>query len=258
MKKLLTSAITLTFLTVSAPAFCWGPAGHAIVARIARSHLTPDTLKRVQQILSIEPGANMVNVASWADKVRTRGTEPWHFVNFPRGNCHYVEPIECAKGQCLVDALSREEAILVNPASTPQERDVALKYVIHLAGGDSSQPFHSGMKSDRGGNKYQVYFDGRGSNVHRLWDSGLIDHFDAYSSAYVNQLIQLSNDPRANDHDLNPVDWVEHSCKIAQSSWIYPPHNVPDSYATRAQPVLDSQLIRGGLHLADTLNHLLP
>jgi hypothetical protein len=78
------------------------------------------------------------------------------------------------------------------------------------------------------------------------------------SSHNVHTLIRMSFQPGANDHDDNPVDWVEASCRIASQAWIVPPHRVPGFYARKAVPVIGNQLIAGGLHLADTLNRLLP
>lgn len=240
------------------PAFAWGRDGHQIIAKIARAHLTADAAAQVREILSYEPGDTMVTVASWADTVRDRESAPWHFVDFPRASrCHFIPPIDCQGGECLVGALRREEAVLADPHANAGQRYVALKYVIHLAGGDSSQPLHN-TRFDVGGNTYRVLFEGRRTNLHHLWDTGLIDSYGAWRSAYVQRLVDLSFTPGIDDHDTNPVDWVERSCRITEMPGFYPPEDVPTSYAQRWESVVDEQLVVGGLHLADTLNALFP
>jgi hypothetical protein len=42
---------------------------------------------------------------------------------------------------------------------------------------DVHQPLHAGFAEDRGGNQYQVQAYGRGTNLHALWDSALIEHW---------------------------------------------------------------------------------
>jgi hypothetical protein len=46
--------------------------------------------------------------------------------------------------------------------------------LIHLVE-DLHQRRHVGDNHDRSGKDTQVQFFGRGSNLHRVWDSGLID-----------------------------------------------------------------------------------
>jgi len=44
----------------------------------------------------------------------------------------------------------------------------------HVALRHVHQPLHAGYADDRGGNKFQVRVFGRGTNLHALWDTGLI------------------------------------------------------------------------------------
>ena len=51
-------------------------------------------------------------------------------------------------------------------------------WVTHLVG-DLHQPLHVGDKTDRGGNEVAVVIDGRegrGVNLHSIWDRDLGDH----------------------------------------------------------------------------------
>src|SRR3546814_14631442 len=51
-----------------------------------------------------------------------------------------------------------------------QKRVEALKFVVHFVG-DEHQPMHAGLRSDRGGNDYQISYLGEAWNLHSVWDS---------------------------------------------------------------------------------------
>ena len=53
------------------------------------------------------------------------------------------------------------------------ERTEALKFLIHFVG-DIHQPLHVSHARDRGGNDIKVEFFHDRTNLHRMWDSGLI------------------------------------------------------------------------------------
>jgi hypothetical protein len=38
----------------------------------------------------------------------------------------------------------------------------------------ATEPLHAGYASDKGGNTFQVQAFGKGTNLHALWDSGLV------------------------------------------------------------------------------------
>ena len=43
--------------------------------------------------------------------------------------------------------------------------------------GDLHQPLHAGRAEDRGGNDIQVQWFGEGSNLHRVWDSDMLESY---------------------------------------------------------------------------------
>ena len=49
----------------------------------------------------------------------------------------------------------------------------ALKYVVHFIG-DVHQPLHASNNDDRGGNDVAVTFMGHQTNLHAVWDNGII------------------------------------------------------------------------------------
>jgi hypothetical protein len=124
------------------PALSWGAEGHQVIAKLAESQLTPKALSAVNRLLAMEPDATLASISTWADEHRNPATAPWHYVNFPRGDCTYAADRDCPEGKCVVGDINRQAEVLASNA--PDEKKLlALKYVIHFVG-DVHQPLHAG------------------------------------------------------------------------------------------------------------------
>lgn len=164
--------LLFVFLVTSSYVQAWGSVGHQVIATLASHQLTPEAQAQVQALLVQEPGATLASISTWADEHKSRTTAPWHYVNFPKDTCVYVKERDCPDGNCLIGAVQRQTAVLKSGASDGDKLKV-LKYLVHLVG-DLHQPLHAGYADDRGGNQCQVQFFKLGSNLHAVWDSGLI------------------------------------------------------------------------------------
>ena len=56
-----------------------------------------------------------------------------------------------------------------------EKQQYNLKMLVHLIG-DLHQPLHVGGGDDQGGNNIKVDWFGKDSNLHRVWDSDMIDN----------------------------------------------------------------------------------
>lgn len=164
----------------------WGGTGHRVVARLAESRLTPTARARVRDLLGNQ---SMAEVASWADSVRPGRpvTAPYHYVNIPIAEGAFNPARHCPGGDCVIVAIEYYRRVLADPGAPRGERAEALKYLIHFVG-DLHQPLHAGDNHDRGGNDIQVSFLGRQSNLHRVWDSQLLESMGAGEEDLVGRL----------------------------------------------------------------------
>lgn len=241
------------FLLLHLPAgLAWGVLGHRVVAELAWEQLSPTARAAASRLLALEPGATLASVANWADVNRDDATRSWHFVNFSAGTCSYEPSRDCPDGQCVVAATAQQLAVLASDASDAQKL-IALKYVVHLVA-DLHQPLHAGHADDRGGNRYQLQAFGSGTNLHALWDSGLLRERGDSTKLLVHMLKMLPDAALAQDLDLTHA--ARESCQIVDMPGFYPPHNLPDNYAVRFNPILDRQLALAGARLAGLLNRL--
>jgi hypothetical protein len=231
-------------------AAAWGQRGHQLIASLAEAQLTPRTRDEVQRLLALEPGATLESISTWADEHRNPATAAWHYVNFPRISCTYDAGRDCPGGQCVVGALERQLGLLKS-ASSDEKKLRALKYVVHLVG-DVHQPLHAGFADDRGGNSYQLQAFGKGTNLHALWDSGLLNNLNESSQTTLRRLerVPVTDGERSSAM----VTAAEESCRIAAGAEFYPGRKLNDEYVAGFTPMMEEQLILAGARLAVLLN----
>src|SRR5437764_12902566 len=135
MSVLLAAAAAL----IPSPAFAWGKTGHRVVAAIADTQLSGLARAQVEQILG--PGETLDEAANWPDEMRSapgdywqKTSVPWHYMDF-NGIVYDRAP---AEGDAF-EALSRFTAVLKDPTASLGDKQIALRFVVHLVG-DLHQP----------------------------------------------------------------------------------------------------------------------
>ncbi|HWX65598.1 MAG TPA: S1/P1 nuclease [Rhodanobacter sp.] len=258
-------ASLLTCLVI-VPAQAWGPLGHSVVAELAQRHLSPAAEAEVERLLAPEHTRSLADIANWADQIQNdpaqdalwKQTSSQHYINFQGGSdCDYVPPRDCRDGRCVVAALQHYVSVLGDRSQSDDARREALKFVVHFVG-DIHQPLHAGYRDDKGGNTYQVQFDGKGSNLHKVWDSSMLNSRGLDWYAYA-QALDLAM-PVAVPPPIVPLDnpyaqWAEESCRITAETGFYPDgHTIDAAYVEAELPVAEQRLREGGRHLAEVLN----
>jgi hypothetical protein len=173
------------------------------------------------------------------------------------GDCDYVPPRDCRAGQCVVAGIAHYVDILADRTQPDAARREALKFVVHFVG-DVHQPLHAGSRDDKGGNTWQVQFQGKGSNLHRVWDSGLLTTRGLDVRAYADALD--ARGPAPLPSPIAPLDdpyaqWAEESCRITAAPGFYPEgHVIDQSYVDAGLPTAELRLREAGRRLAEVLN----
>ena len=240
------SWVLLAAMVFSTQAAAWGSQGHQVVAAMAWELLQPATRAEVKRLLALEPGETLESLSTWADEHRNPATGPWHYVNFPRGNCQYEPERDCPDGNCVVAAIERERVIWASNAND-KTRLKALKYLVHLVA-DIHQPLHAGYRDDRGGNQFQLRAFMRGSNLHAVWDSGLLRQLDMDNQALV-AVLQKVPVPPAKLH-VAMAEVAEESCRLVAQPGFYPPDRIDQAYVKQFSPVMLARLATAARRLA--------
>lgn len=266
MKELLATLVVL--LLSSTEAYPWGYTAHHVIAEIAEQFLEPQTVLKVRALLEVENVTTLAEVATWADEIRTQRPEttPWHYVDIPihppQGGVEgYDHSRDCPYDDCVVAKIVQFEGVLSDQQLPDRQRLEALKYVVHFIG-DLHQPLHVSNDNDHGGNEIAVTFMGQQTNLHAVWDTGIIEPaVRGDERGYATKLAQaITPDERVQWTGGDPVSWANEGYRIAVST-IYNelPHsgNLPDYYETNALPIVNQQLQRAGVRLAKVLNEVL-
>ena len=156
----------------------------------------------------------------------------------------------------VVTGIREQIVILSDPKSTKDQKTLAMKILVHLVG-DLHQPMHMGHLSDLGGNNTKVKFFDRDTNLHAVWDGSIMNSGHAWSyTEWQNQIDRLSPQQNEAEASGNIDDWARQTYEIAGQVYDYFPQGSRISYnqIARWTPVIERQLLRGGLRLARILN----
>lgn len=268
MRRSIASVLLMgVLLAVAVPAVAWGSLGHRLVAALAWDELNPRARAEIRVLLVGESDPTLPGIASWADELRANDPDlgkrsaPWHYVNIAEHDCRYDAALACRGGDCVVEAIRAQTAILADRGNSRAARLQALKFVVHFVG-DVHQPMHAGYAHDKGGNEVQVNLAGAGANgqgwggnLHSLWDSRMLATTGLDEAGYLHRLRAM---PVGVSTSASPAQWAEASCRIMLRPGLYPPRpGIDQSYVQAWLPVAETRLRRGGSALGALLNDAL-
>lgn len=258
MKQLILTAI---ILFVGSTSFAgdndWGQTGHRTTAQIAQSYLSKDAKKEIAKLLD---GRSLAFVSTFADEVKSdsdfRKFSPWHYVNLPEGATKYVAEEANPDGDLLM-ALKKCVEVLKDKNAAKEEKEFYLKMLVHFMG-DLHQPLHAGRGEDKGGNDIQVRWFGDGTNLHRVWDSDMIDSYQMSYSEMASNAAVLTKEQRNRIESGTFENWMYES--KALSTRVYASAEIGEKLGYRYMydwfPVVGEQLQKGGIRLAHVLNEI--
>ncbi|WP_108867000.1 S1/P1 nuclease [Aquimarina aquimarini] len=250
----------LIIITISLSGFSsdyeWGKTGHRVTGQIAERYLTKKTKRTVMRLLE---GQNLAFVSTFADDIKSdeqyRKYGSWHYVNFSFDK-KYGEEKPSTYGD-LIHGIETCISVLKNKETNKKDKVFYLKMLVHFVG-DLHQPLHVGKKEDKGGNDIQVRWFKKGSNLHRVWDSEMINHYGmSYTELSLNTDVLSKNQIR-NIQKGTALDWVYESQELAKK--IYNSANVGEklgyTYMYQYFSIVRSQLHKSGIRLAKVLNDI--
>ena len=234
-----------------AKTFAWGKTGHYLVADIAESIMKENVKENVQKYLG---NISFEEAADWMDEVRSEHEDdymkPWHYIDLEKGE-NYVP----GTGENIIDRLNMTYSELQHKQSlSTQTITTDLLILFHLVG-DLFQPLHVGYGSDRGGNTYQISLNGRGTNLHAVWDKDIIEDENISLDDCMSLYIKMSTAQIANIRNTSFVGWMNETRKLLVG--IYPAkHTIDDGYLQQNKIVVERQLLYAGIKLDAVLESL--
>lgn len=249
-------AFTIFAMVLTQFSWAFGPTGHRTVGKIAESYLSKKAKKEIAKILD---GESLAMVSTYADDIKSDDnfdyTHVWHYVNV-EDSTSYANSEKNPKGD-LIAAINECVSILENDQSTKEEKAFRLKMLIHFIG-DLHQPLHCGRQEDLGGNKITVKWFGKKSNLHRVWDSEMINSSKlSYTELSSNAKKEPYFDVDAVEKG-NVITWYNESKELSYT--VYNSAEIGDNlyyeYNYEYFPVVKNQLNKAGIRLAKVLNEI--
>jgi hypothetical protein len=235
-----------------------------VISQITEKHLTLEAKAAIAALL--EPGESLADASTWADENRGRRpkTAPWHYVDVPLDEPKYDAKFSgdvSSKG-CVVDKINEFRMIIGDKTKSVEQRRVAMRFLIHCVQ-DMHQPCHVGDNHDAGGNRTQVRWFDRGSNMHRVWDSGIIERAGTTEDFWLKDLAASDTAENRLEWIKGTVeDWATESLLAAREAYqdpatgyrIKPGTKLGDAYQAKSLPVVRRRLCQAGVRLAMVLN----
>lgn len=262
MKNLLKLALVGLLFLQHNWASAWGMTGHRVIAEIAENHLNKRAKKNIQKIIGNQKLAYWSN---WADFIKSdpdpalNETGASHFIN-TEANLSYDAfnaALQTSPENNLYKSYQRIKKEAMQKRSDLKTQQQNLYFIIHLLG-DAHQPMHVSRAEDLGGNKIDVEFFGRKANIHRVWDSDLVDNekysyteyarvLDIYDAAHYRQYIDSSFEQWLfESHELANVIYDD----VAKNT------NLRYEYIYQFKYRMEACLLKAGIRLAKELNEI--
>lgn len=233
----------------------WGKTGHQIIGEIAAAHLTPKAKRTIDFLLD---GKSLAEVSTFADALKSEARydsiKAWHYINLPT---HFSrDSLALQKQPNVVTAIAHCQKILIDKQAPAEEKAFFLKLLIHFVG-DLHQPLHVGRFEDRGGNTIRLRWEGKKTNLHRLWDSQLLGAV-LKRKANSFSVSKLSKAKLKKVQASAMIDWVVESHGLAQNIYkeVELTKVLSSDYTFRNEAIVMAQLHKAGVRLARMLNEL--
>lgn len=258
MKKILCfiTALLLFSSTIKAENPDWGATGHRTIGKIADNYLKGKTKRKIAELLN---GESLALVSTFGDDIKSdrryNDFYTWHYVNMPFG-VKYEDSEKNTKGD-LVTGIEKCKSVILDESTSKQDKVFYLKLLVHFMG-DLHQPMHVGRKEDKGGNTVQVKWFGSGTNLHSVWDSKMIEHYNMTYTELAENANKISKEQVAFLQQGTVVDWVNdtqtYAIKVYASAEVG--EKLGYNYMYTNFEMARSQLQKGGIRLAKVLNDL--
>lgn len=247
--------ISIFSLCLSLTAFGWGQTGHRVVGKVAENHLSEKAKEALWKIMGHE---SLAEASTWMDEIKSDNSfdyaNPWHYVTIPEGkNYHTAEHPE--EGDAY-EAINRMKSILKDEKASKEEKRNAVRMLTHLVG-DMHQPLHVGNGEDRGGNNVKLKWFYDDSNLHRVWDSEIID---SKQLSYT-ELAQMIDHYKEAEQDTVPSTdmnvWINEAMMLRTQVYNIGDKNyLSYEYMYQNWDTVKNQLYKAGVRLAQVLNEI--
>jgi hypothetical protein len=251
MKK---TVLTLSFSLLTYFLFAWGVTGHRATGYIAEKYLNKKAKKAIEKILR---GQSIAMASTWMDEIRSDSTynytSDWHWVTIQDGQT-YEQSQKNPNGDVIATIEKIIQELKSHKLSEKEEIE-RLKMLIHLVG-DIHQPLHVGGGNDKGGNDVKVSWFRTDSNLHRVWDSDMIDDTKLSYTEFA-QSLDHPSEKQLKDWQKNSVrEWAKESMALRPQVYDIGNGKLGYQYSYKYFHIVRGRVLQAGVRLAGILNEI--
>ena len=235
----------------------WGKTGHRTVGEIAENYLKNSTKRKIKKLLN---GHSLALTSTFADEIKSdkRYNEfyTWHYVNMPLES-NYEDALKNPNGD-LATGIAFCKKIIKDENSSDADKAFYLKMLIHFIG-DLHQPMHVGLAEDKGGNDFKVQWFYKDTNLHKVWDSEMINSYNMTYSELAKNADVLTKKQVKEIQKGTVADWINDTHILTRKVYasVKEGDNLRYRYSYDNFETVRSQLQIAGIRLAKVLNDLL-
>lgn len=242
-------------LMIATQVFAWGVTGHRATGLIAERYLTKKAKKKLALLLGDE---SLPMITTWMDEIRSDSTynrihPDWHWVTIPDGQT-YAEAQKNPNGDNIATIMRIVSELKTGGLSRQTELEY-VKIMAHLVG-DLHQPLHVGTGNDQGGNQVRVKWFREESNLHRVWDSDMID---GTRLSYTELAISVPKPDKtkvAKWQSGSVAEWAMESAGLRPQVYDIGNGNLGYRYSYKNLPIVRQRILQAGVRLAGLLNEI--
>ena len=255
---------TLALIALPMPVFAWSADGHRAVCLLAWEQMTGAAKSRALELLGASGEKEFADVCPWADEIlgARPETSHWHGVSLPTAARFFDMMQDCPQSNCVIAQVEHHVAVLKSAAPRAEKAE-SLRFLAHLVG-DLHQPVNIGFTDHLSGRQISGMFHGRLTNLHAVWDQGLLATFVPPGKDGAKIIFDVSAwTGRLDGADKKtPLAWANETVWVA----IAPPTGYlgnqggdffGEHYIRQNRTIALEQIDKAGVHLADMLNEAL-
>jgi S1/P1 Nuclease len=251
MKKLILALFCSLLMFES---FGWGATGHRATGLIAEQYLSAKAKKRIKQILGQE---SLAMVSTWMDDIKSDSTydyaNDWHWTTIPDGGKYEdVETNPDGKAVMMIEKIIQE---LKSGKLNAKQQVEYLKMLVHMVG-DIHQPLHVGKPGDRGGNDVKLKWFRNDSNLHRVWDSEMIDDSKLSYTELAGSLGKPDKETLKKWQSASVRDWTIESMSYRPQVYDIGSGSLGYQYSYKYFSVARMRMLQAGVRIAGLLNQI--
>ena len=252
MKKHLFVLLFVVPFMAPVQSFAWGKKGHALVAEVAFSLLDSSTSARVHKCLG---SMTIEQAANWMDDIksdhRNDYMKQWHYVNVEKGKSY-----EETKEENVINQLTRVINELQHKENMKEEDIKRNTLIIFHLTGDLHQPLHVGYGDDKGGNSVNVKYKKQSTNLHRVWDSEIIESENISLADCLKHLRTFDKEEIASLSAINVEAWMRQPHSQLSGVYNFKDEEIDDTYITRNKKVIEEDILIAGIRLSAILKNV--